>query len=1079
MIVSTGLLLLHSESLERQDVTMAVAKSFNAGSFATNRLSASALQTYFGLKTKGLAFPDGTSEELVFPTFQPLVSSDNTEFYTASVEGLSVDLECEVAETSDARDVGNLPWLRLNAPFLAVNLSTPSCKLNDVVVGQGPDQFDDVTRTEQYQGWWGNYTCGITSDLSPPGNVSIPDQDPGHRLVMTTSLVRWNTTSTKHRKVSLAKSASIICKPSYEINQYRIRLNPKPIEAEVAFTSYKLPNTTRRLDQLRDSDLVPALMTVATASQSLGSEGIVSSIGSTSIIRPPDQLFRLMQLVKGESDLHAFLDSSTLIEFGSEAFKGVWMQIANENLLHKPGTLVQGTLTDQLLRLEVSALAFGLLISLFAFLMCLPIFLMHMRPHDCTPFDPSTISATTSLLAKSPDIQGYLGQALTKSNRISSASAPSGLQFISNCHAADFGILCVSPNSAETEGSNIQLAQAEERVWWCPLAFKAWYAILSILLPLVLTAILQLLQYLSDTRDGLLNIDSNKSRNVLIASLPAAVLACVAALTSSLHLSLMELLPFMQLRAEACDAKSSVSINLVTKSYLEGMYWAIRWHKMSLGASVLAAGTASLLTIVASGLMFSSIVTGTINGAVTTADLFDLGSNGNDLSQGDNLAAVTTNLIVYENLPYPQWTFGDLAFPSLEHVSSEQSDAFAPESFLEVDLPALRASLDCVRVPDQAIAEVPDLIINQGFGLADITFNLRPDQLCAGVSNQSLLQPDFMQLIYSVPFNGSEVSVGSLKDYGFSLHDEQTGSILTSVTRTGGCRTKSLVIGTIKATSPQNESTTGPFLRLNVDTKLNAFACSQRVEEVQTRVRFSMPGFIVDVKQPPLPLEDTARFIQSPYYAGDYFPFFITNDLSAALPLPGGKAAQVDPFFQALTDSNVGVPFANLAADSTKVIAAANTLYGIYMAQAFNVNFRIRSQGRITAETASFQSAKGITAVGTSFPATVTLPSRIRLKQSPDVKLVLQTMLLFISLCVAAVYLTSDAANALPHNVNPILGKMALVHGTKWLQSMSEKDELLLAPTNHTVGKERKFRLQWQQHLKPISQYRIDFSHDE
>ena len=1077
--MSTGLLLLHSESIERQDTTLAVADSFNADSFTASRLAGTPLQTYFGIRTKGLPFPNGTSEELNFPFFQPLVSSLNTESYTAIVEGLSLDLQCEVAQTSEARNVGNLPWLRLNAPFLAVNLSTPSCKLNDVVVGQGPDQFDAVTRDEQYQGWWGNYTCGITSDLFPPGTVSVPDQNPDHRLIMTTSLVRWNTTGVHNRKVVLATSTSIICKPSYKLNQYRIQVNPQPTGAEVPFTSDKLPNTTRKLHRLRDGDLVPALMTVAAASQSLGSEGIVSSIGSTSIIRPPDQLFRLMQLIKGESDLHAFLDSSTLIKSGPQAFKGVWMQIANENLLQKPGILVQGTLTEQLLRLEVSTLAFGLLLCLFAFLTCIPIVLVYLRPHDCTPIDPSTISAATSLLSKSPDVQSYMGHAWTRSNMVSSPSALSGVQFVSNCHAATFGILCTSPGSAKIETSDEQLHHAAEQEWWCPLAFKTWYAILSILLPLLLAAILQILQYLSDSRDGLLDINSNKSRTVLIASLPAAVLACLAALTSSLHLSLMEILPFMRLRSMACDAKSSVSVNLVTKSYLEGMYWAIRRHTLSLGASVLAAGTASLLTIVASGLLFSSNVLRNTSGTVTTADIFDLGLNGNDLSQGDNLAAVIANLIVYENLSYPQWTFGNLAFPSLKPVTTDGTNVFTPVSFLEVTLPALRASLDCVKVPSHGVADVPNLIINQGSGLADITFNVRPEQLCAGVSNQSLLQPDSMQLIYSVPFNGSEVSIGSINDHGFTIHDEQTGPTLTNITRTRSCRTKSLVIGTIKASLPRNDSTTAPLLSLNVDTKLNAFACFQRVEEVQTRVRFSLPGFSIDVEHPPLPQEDTARFIQSPYYAGYDFAFSTTTDLSTALPLRGRNADQVDPFFQALTDSNIGVPFADLAADSAKLIAAANSMYGVYMAQAFNANFRVLRQGRATAKSTFFQGNKVETAPDTSFQATVIIPDRLRLKQSTGIKLALQIMLLSISICVAAVYLTSDATNVLPHNINLILGKMSLVCGTAWLQSMSEKDGSLLAPGNHTFGEKRKFTLQWQQDLKSISRYRIDFSYDE
>ena len=1055
IIVSTSLLFLSSTLVTQSGVSFSVAKIFNATNMNTIQMGSEALQTFFGIQSRGLPFPAGTSENLAVPTFGPNVPVHNATSYQALVDGFSIDLECEVVLPVNAGNIGPLDWIRLNAPFFAINISTPACKIDQVVVGQGPDQFDEVTRLEQYQGWWGNYTCndGVSSDLLPPGTVPVKPDFTDHRMVMTTSLVKWNTTSFENRRVWLDSFATILCKPTYRMDKYRVTMLQNLTDSNVAFDIIRLAQTSSRLSGLSEGDLVPILKTVASAQQSLGSEGIVTTVGSTSIVRAPDQIFRLMQLMKGDSDLHEFMNGTILSEFGQRAFKGVWSQIASQYLLQPKEEAIVGSVESVQLRVQVSPISSGILMGLLCLLFALSLLQVRIRPRDVAPREPQTTSAVATLLAASPDIVAWLFRSVLDRN-LQSRTATDEPRFYSRRYTDRFRICgtfdMVSKDDVQT---NIG-SESKHFKWWRPITFTTWYAILAIAVPLIISALLQITQYISDAKYGLIDMNGNETRTILITSLPAAVLAGLAAMFTALHIATSDIVPFLNLRRRACSGNASISVNLTVKSYTEGVIWSINHRNVAFFSSCSAALIASLLTVVSSGLLFIEDIPRQDTLNISRTDLFDLGLNGNDLSSGDNLAAATTNLLVYQNLSFPEWTFQELAFPTLQRPSASVAREFEEGSQLQMVLPALRASLECAIINPQNIVNVPSLSLNEGFGIAEVSFNAKPDNICTNIRNQSLLQPDFIQLAYNLPYNGSRITVGSFNDQGVSLRSSNASGTFDEITKFQGCRTQSLSFGYLSAHLPPGQTANASILHLSFEQDLKVFSCFQKVQTVMTRVQFTMPGFAIDPHLPPVPIENTARFLESPYYDGTDFAFVITKNLRGSLPATGEGINNLDPFVLALTQSNIGMSLSDLTGENgaSNILNATNKLYGIYMAQAINANFRAKLTDE---ESANSDSGPLI------YEATLVNYHVSRLKQSNQVKYALQGMLVLMASFASIIYLCSDTTELLRHNPGSIAGKMILLAQSKFISIIPPNSEWNTPKDDLKMWESVLFRLAW------------------
>ena len=1055
IIVSTSLLFLSSTLVTQSGVAFSMPKNFNATNLKTVQMGSEALQTFFGIRSRGLPFPAGTTENLAVPTFGPNVPVHNATSYQALVDGFSIDLECEVVLPVNAGNIGPLDWIRLNAPFFAINISTPACKIDQVVVGQGPDQFDEVTRLEQYQGWWGNYTCndGVSSDLLLPGTVPVKPDFTDHRMVMTTSLVKWNTTSFENRRVWLDSFATILCKPTYRMDKYRVTMLQNLTDSDVSFDTIRLAQTSSRLSGLSEGDLVPILKTVASAQQSLGSEGIVTTVGSTSIVRAPDQIFRLMQLMKGDSDLHEFMNGTILSEFGQRAFKGVWSQIASQYLLQPKEEAITGSVESVQLRVQVSPVSSGILMGLLGLLFALSLLQVRIRPRNVTPREPQTTSAVATLLAASPDIVAWLLQSVLDRN-LQSRTATDQPRFCSRRYSDKFRIYGTFDMASKDDVQTNIESESKHFKWWQPVAFTTWYAILAIAVPLVISAVLQITQYISDAKYGLINMNGNETRTILITSLPAAVLAGLAAMFTALHVATSDIIPFLNLRRRASSATASISVNLTVKSYIEGVIWSVNHPNVAFFFSCSAALVASLLTVVSSGLLFIEDIPRQDTVNISRTDLFDLGLNGNDLSSGDNLAAATTNLLVYQNLSFPQWTFQDLVFPTLQHPNPIFARHFEEGSQLQLELPALRASLECAEVNPEDIINVPSLSLNAGSGRADVSFDAKPNKLCTDINNQSLLQPDFMELAYNVPYNGSRILVGSFEDQGASLRSSNASGAFDVISKVKGCRTQSLSFGSLTAHLPTGQNANASILPLNFEQDLKVFSCFQKIQTVMTKVQFTMPDFAIDPHLPPVPMESTAGFLKSPYYAGDDFAFRITENIRGSFPTTGEGLNDLDPFLLALTESNFGVQLSDLTDEnkSSNLLDAANKLYGIYMAQAINANFRAKLADEESASSDSGPLIYGATLVNNHVS---------HLKQSNQVKYALQGMLVLMAAFASIIYLCSDTTEILRHNPGSIVGKMILLAQSKLISIIPPNSEWNTPKDDLKMWESLLFRLAW------------------
>ena len=1064
MIVSTSFLFVQLTSIERQNVPFLVSKSFSASGFETAAVRAQPLETFFGIATKGLKFPPGTTEGVVVPAFAPVSSPSQPIAYRTNVDGFSTSLQCEVVQPVSDGSVGVLPWVRLNAPLFAVNISTPSCNITKAVVGQGPDQLDDVSQLQQYQGFWGNYTCndGIAADLYAPGSSPQRAGFDDHRLLMTTSLVRWNSTKRQHRMVWLEQFSTILCKPTYNIDAYTVESSQSTDLAGQISSLQKHAGTSRKLAGLEDSDLVPTLHAAASGSQILGAGGIFSGIGDTSILRPPDQLFRLMQLMKGDGDLQAFMNTSVLLEYSQKAFHGVWTQIADEVLLQPASIPIRGTVVTFESRLQVGTLSFGLLFALLLLLLGLTLTQIAMRPRGVVPREPCSIGAHATLVASSQDVRELISK--VEHNVVRKLPGTSQLMewySTNDSHGfhirLDHAVGSLPPKSGPTSPT---ISAPTTGSFWHPTAFRTWYAVLVLLLPLFVAAALQLLQYKSDRSSGLFDINEKDISASFVTALPVAVLAAVAALFSSLHFTSVLLVPFLNMRNRPTPARDSVCLNLVPKSYIEVIIWSAQRLSYGVFCAAIAALIGTSLTVVGSGLLFFEDVPRFTTSTAMRSDYFDLGLNGNDLSQGDNLASTAAELILNQNLSFPQWTFDNLVFPAVQvqHLSDHSIDG--KSGIITLELPALRASLRCELIPQRDIAYIPYLTSAETPITSDISFSGRPHEICRDVSDQTVIQPSRVQFDCIVPINDTEVYVGSLRDNIWSMPEFKNSSFPTvEIGRTRGCRTKILTFGTIRAHRRANSS----LQDLQMRTNLHMFACSQVIEEVTTQVTLSMPDLGIDLANRPEPREETARLVKSPYFEGSEFAWLTTSNIRNSFPVRGEGANNLDPFMLAVTQGGNAEVLKDFmsGASSAKLLDEANKIYGIYIAQAISANFRIRKPNNITRNSEEISEALRGPSTGSSFAVTFTDPRRQRLKQNSSVKLALQVMLVTMTICAAVAYFASNATELLPNNPSSIAGMMSLLVEGNWIDHIPPKSEWRSQEQDLQAWQDMEFRLEY------------------
>ena len=793
------------------------------------------------------------------------------------------------------------------------------------------------------------------------------------------------------------------------------------------------------------------------------------------------------------------------MDLGSRAYKELGTQVALQYLTMSSEADIIGTSWYTEHRIQVKRLVVGLMASCFGVLVCLTILVFVYRPRNTAPCDPEAISSQAAILAASRTLWQRFGQAgSATSNEVKGRILQDSYRTKTNRYKA-FVIKKVSHSSHMPK----TMARTRSKLtieWWRPLTIQNWYMALLIAIPLALILVLEVLQQASYRHQGLLIVSPSGNLHIWATFLPALVMAGVAALYTSFDFNVSLLAPFAILKRGNASPTRSIMLNLLGKMPPHALFLAIRNGCKAACLTLLASFVSAFLTIVVSGLYSPAPALNLQNIVIKQIDNFNF--THVDLSLNDKFAGSITNLITYWNLSYPHWTFDNLVFPSMAMASPGLGSFNASQTAtISATIPAFRGVLDCSLVLADYVSSISALgntpsdcqgydttIDVIGGGIEDGTVQIKysidlPYRLCAGrVSNatkanwlQTYITPNDSTSVYNgigtglrwewdsgvISGNGpEEASVDGVED----IFTPITDNVLPS------CPSVSISLGTANAGLKTDKMIEhNCHVEWESQSNIDITYCYQRLERVMANVTFLYPGFIItDV----IPLEDTTQNVSAPDTTLKDSEYWLDLSISSLLKsLQVNGVAMTGPnnlgsFMEALVWGKDGVSLEELynPQNTTLLIAAANRLYGRYLAQALSQNMR----------STIADPSQPLDIYNATFSY-----STQRLQQNRLPKVVLQVMLAFMTLCALGVWVifSKDVKEVLPHNPCSIAGTMSLLADSKlvreYIREGTEWDSGVAL--RHEKGWER-MRLRmgwWDKEDEGVPVFGIDVEEDE
>ena len=1023
--------------MTQKQVPFNMTTQLDASIYSRSVVGAAPAQSVYGIQSGRLSYPVGTSGNLALQNFDPPPESLklNQLTYAAEISGFSTDLECEVLPLHNATKTF-LPWYSIQAPFFVVNITTDSCQIENAIVGEGADHgyYKDNNATQNYQGFFRNYTCNTGGDNSleyPPVGNGLTD----HRFLMSMVSLRWSPHEVDEESPNIwvEQLTGILCKPRYSIDRYSVLYTQEYNAPNMQ--AVKIPGTNSTLEGFDDEDLTLAVLTTlknATFGQG-GADYVVLTVPS---------FFQLLEAMNNNSNLQPLIDPTLLLNLGSQAYKELSAQIAYQYLMKIQNNTIFGSLTFLEDRLQVKRLTVGLMTTCLGLLVCIGIFEAFACPWNCIACEPESISSMAVILAASRSIRNRL----TQTGSSNSATVEYHLSrdrfqtVTSRSQQKSFSIERVPQSSEAVEPSSLGSSGVKFE-WWRPIFIQSWFIALVISIPLLFIILLEVFQHISDSHQGLLDMNSSDSDSRILSTyLPAFSMICVATLYTCLDFNVSIFAPFSALRRGNTTATRSIMVNLAGKLPPHALYLSIRSHYFGACLTILAGFVSSFLTIVVSGLY--SLETVSRLQTVSLQQLDNFNFTHIDLSLDDGSAGTIADLIQYSNITYPQWTYDNLVLPSLSAPLDEASILSNQSASISVNVPAIRASLECHAVPSSSIQ------INSMGGLPNCThcndlvqltyLITLPYSLCGyNVTNQST-DVSWSQT-YAVPNDSSLVFAGKGTDLQWTASSELVGDGAQEPAMNGGpadyddpytdnsltgCPSFAFSLGIASAGTKSNK-TEDDGLVWNSHSNIGITYCYQRLEQVLTNVTFSYPGFAINSTIPPLPIESSAHDLSNGSTTSpNWFDISVNTLINSLQDLGTSVTGRdwINPFIQALIWGKDGIPIDQLYnnGNSSILISAANRLYAQYIAQAISANMR-------TTKPLSGQTLP-------LYNATLGQPSQ-RLQQNRGPKIALQVMLGFMVLCAIGAYLVADMKRVLPHNPCSIAGTMSLLADSEMCES--------------------------------------------
>ena len=1024
-IASTGLLSLAPTKITLPKsrlvgVTQLDGLLVNTSTFAPSPtlFDPSIVYNAFGVMAKGLPYAEGTKPNLVYESFaSPQTGAHRNATISAVVNAFIPRLTCEEVNVFINLEPKNSTD---TFPQDKVNITSSSCILADpywrpTIHVLNP--LEDLVPPRQLSGVMATVDCANTPSS---GEQLLVLADIRYNQTLADPSVTYavdEIVNATNGTTEIKQVTAILCWPSYSVEEvtvtYDMAQNPPNIT--VSESNARTNRTFPNLSYLNLSNLFTASLAPVQTTFGDVTSGAVS-------LEYPDPMFKMMGQVNG-GGYQALLNATAMSEAAQIVFKNTVVQIVHKNLLRRHAYPLTGTTSYSEQRLEIRTVSFALMLCGFATMIGLSTFVFFTRPMNTVPRDPEPIATTALVLPQSREVQDLLlassqvaGQTLCQklSHHRFSTNLSNGVEgrHTFEIRATESSVLRDAP-----------LAATKPPVfhWWKPLCTRLPILISISFVVLALVVVLEVLQRTSDRENGITSMPDTSGFIITVTTrwIPAVVVVLVATSFNAYDFITSTLAPYHTLKKSSAPASRSLMSYLVGKLPPHALSTSLRHRHWGALFSSIAALVGSLLTIIVSGLYTSNNAKTPVPFYLQTTDSFNPAWPNSVINDGG--AAVVASLTENLNLSYPPFTYGELAFPTLQPLTSASVYGGSnSETTMTVTIPALRASLDCEY-------------------LSPVQFNITTGYIPEN-SNVALGVQGTIPLPESCPFGGiggnlsyMDLSLGSQpgtnSSYFGLMTDLHVGPWPADYFTSGD----ELEIGAQKDNPPGCPSLAFTFGYYDItdsfdaaQPKATAMFCYQRMQQVLANVTLTLPGLSIAADNPPTPDESTVKLLSSgpngetafeyriQLHMDNQFSLFTQSQYSTS----GSGLTAMDNFFLGVLFGKQPIPQAALegAVNRETVMKGIQGFYRRYMAQAISENMRVKY-----ADGSQAQNFTGI-AINHNNP---------RLFQNNASKLTLQIMLVFMLTCGSLAFFLTGTRHILPHNPWTIAGKASLLAGSE------------------------------------------------
>ncbi|ETN39166.1 uncharacterized protein HMPREF1541_05389 [Cyphellophora europaea CBS 101466] len=1036
---------------------------FNATAF-TLGTDSSLVYNAFGISSYGLERQDGIGDGFAYETFlsHPTPGASDIEF-RANVRTFVPDFGCAPAHVTINPE--HVDTQLTNASRGRIAVTSPRCSFTGVEPTFLLDKAileSQVVPNIQRRASMQRVDC---DDFRAPGSqtdniqllvlaeIEYAQEFPDASESATRGIGdEVNVTSWS---ANVRRTKSIVCNPHVSITNSSILYETSQTPVRAVLAGGEGPPSLS--EAFTDDDLANAF--TASILDGAGLFGVASAANSLLEEESPNTMFRMMadtvfheRSEIGPSGYEALLNDDVGDDIVSNAantvFRAVASQIIHKNIRRTIDEPLPGRLSFRTKRLVVTELSLWFMFGGLLLLVLVTIAVWCVRPRPALPHHPESLIALAGHIPPNEELVGLVNSSRDLDSKGIDAMLRAYRFGTSWClgpldKRPVFEVYSTRPATASSPLVEPEPRPDDKHHWWTPLMLRPTMVALTLVLPVLTIATLEGVHQASLKRPQgtivLIDEDDASSALVWLRTVPALTMLLIATLFNSIDFNIALLGPLSALKMRSMSVPRFPDRSFVGDLPPVTLWRAARLHLWPVAASTTAALVGSVLTIVISGLFTFDPASEARIVDLPKIEGFDTTTKSALIDPAD--AAALCSLLESSNLSYPINTYAEFVFPSLG--STEDLDETG-SAVLDLNIPALRASLGCVALASDAVNIT--VTANPRINAASVSLNARarlPEGCQRGGPDGTL---PFIEIPFSQQISGTtnESYVGKL----LSLHVGPYNSpIEGSVGETApnqpdnppGCPSLALIYGHVDLIS----SPTPNLTTLVCTQHLQSLASHTFLTATQRILNTTLLSADPDV-EPFLPASPTDPNITA-------FPFRIQQPLDQTLsifnqttfPSAANAATPVDHFFQGVLFGKTGLfaspageaAFASVEdADRRVVFESVQKFYRRYMAQAVSLAMRQPLPAGAVATAAAAQADAGNgTEDGEGEVWRVTVHNgrkKLKLTMHQESKVALQAMLAAMVLLMGyAVWAVRAGREVVKGNPCQIWGRLQLVVG--------------------------------------------------